>query len=113
MNSNGVYQQQNIANQQPPANQYRPVQFAQPIVGNNTPVYQGSQFSQQNVATYRPSQQVQFIQQPIQVAQQPIQAVQPTQLPQISQPGQILGTSGVRTQNVNFNSVNFQSQNQS
>lgn len=61
----------------------------------------------QNVQPVQVSQQpIQFVQQPTSIIQQPIQTVP------VSQPIPILGSSSVRVQNVGFNPVNVQSQNQ-
>lgn len=70
----------------------------------------------------QPGQNIQPVQtvQPVQTAQQPIQFVtqpttinqQPIQTVPVSQPVPILGASGVRVNNINFNPVNIQTKNQ-
>lgn len=72
--------------------------------------------SVQPIQTVQPVQTIQ----PVQVSQQPIQfAPQPTTIIQqpiqtvpVSQPVPILGASGIRVNNINFNPINVQAQNQ-
>lgn len=84
-----IVNQPQVVNQQPLINQYRTVQTPQPPVVTNTINYQPPQMA----PTYQPVQTIRQI--------QSVPVVQPTQM---------IGSSGVRMPNVNFNSVSVQQQ---